>query len=109
MPRGWLTGIGKGGVMKLLRSMMAFYLISIVVISGGVALAQEYATMSVTQGHIVWQPLVDNGGTTLSVTGGKDVSIIRTYGANVSPSIGLADGGGKPLPDGQYSYELRFT
>ena len=96
--------------MNRVRIMaMAFCLISLVVIAGDALGAQEYASMSVTSKNIVWHPQVSNGGVSLSVTGPNDIYISRTYVADSLPSIGLSDNEGSHLPDGQYSYELRFT
>jgi hypothetical protein len=99
----------KGAVMKHLRSIAAAICLMSLVIAGGALGAQEYASMNVTPGDIVWHPQVSSGGVSLTVTGPDDVYISRAYAADASPSIGLEDSAGSHLPDGQYSYELRFT
>lgn len=66
----------------------------------------EYAAMSINAGEIVWHPLVDNGGVTLSVTGPHGAYIREELSSGSSPMIGLTDSAGAALPDGQYSYEI---
>lgn len=82
---------------------------AVLMLSGNIFAAEEYASMSVSPGEIVWHPLIDNGGATLSVSGPKGLAIRQEYGAGSSPVVGIADSSGVGLPDGQYSYEMVFT
>jgi hypothetical protein len=95
--------------MKYLGSLTAAIFLFVFAIAGVALGEQEYASMNVTTTYIQWQPLVSNGGVTLSITGPHDVYIGREFKAGSSVSVGIKDDAGNPLPDGEYSYQLEFT
>jgi hypothetical protein len=69
--------------------------------------ARPVAQLNVGVTRIDWLPLVDYERLVLTVAGPKDLLIREEIEAGQSPSLGLFDSSGRPLPDGMYTYELR--
>jgi hypothetical protein len=67
------------------------------------------ASGSFNSGGITWTPRIVYESVVLRVTGQGGMVFEEKFGVGTVPFIGLLDQDGKPLQDGQYGYELRFT
>ncbi|HEX7185092.1 MAG TPA: hypothetical protein VF756_24905 [Thermoanaerobaculia bacterium] len=71
--------------------------------------ARPLAEMALSAGHVGWQPTVEYERVVLAVAGPGDLLIRREFDAGQTPSLTLSEGDGGLLPDGMYTYELRFV
>lgn len=67
------------------------------------------AEMALGASRVDWQPAVEYERVVLSVAGPGDLFIRREFDARQIPSLTLSTEAGDLLPDGMYTYELRFT
>jgi hypothetical protein len=68
---------------------------------------RSLARVNIGPTSIDWSPAVDYELLVLTVVGPGDLYIRQELKAGQSPSLGLFDQDGSPLPDGSYTYELR--
>jgi hypothetical protein len=73
------------------------------------ATALEAAPTTILQpGGITWQPRFEYAAATLTVAGPGDFWLRQEFPAGSTLSWDARAGDGQPLPDGQYTFELRF-
>jgi hypothetical protein len=75
--------------------------------SAAPAVQDAVASVAITPTRITWTPLVENGGSTLTISG-PSYRLQKTYGAGARPTFRPTDSAGEPLADGIYVYELQL-
>jgi endosialidase-like protein len=71
--------------------------------------AAPLAAVSISPAGLVWQPDGSYEKMTLTVSGPGGLIVRREFGGGVSPAFEPFGVDGKPLPDGDYTYELVAT
>jgi hypothetical protein len=97
---------------------MSFVVVCMMLLSllgGGTSIAKEpgpdqdpLATMTIEAGVIFWEAQAENGGLSLTIAGPGDFYLQQEYESGARPTFAPVDSAGNPLPDGNYTYELRF-
>jgi endosialidase-like protein len=67
------------------------------------------ARLNISASELDWFPLGDYESLVLTIAGPKDLYFHKEFQPGESASLGLFDATGKPLPDGDYTYEVRLT
>ena len=79
--------------------------LGLLAIPAGAAVPAPLALVEITSAGIEWQPSVQYEKMVLTVSGPGDLIVRREFATGVTPSFeAFADG--KPLPDGNYTFEL---
>ena len=71
--------------------------------------AEPLASVRITPTGLEWQPNASYEGMALAVIGPDGLFLRREFKAGVAPSLDLYGRDGKPLPDGDYNWELSAT
>ena len=69
----------------------------------------KLATVTGTGSSVRWDVAASNAGTTLTVSAPDGRVFSKDFKGGSSPQFSIADIKGERLPDGQYTYELRFA
>ena len=70
---------------------------------------REPATMTANASGVRWNVSAQYSDLTMTVSAPDGQVFRKEFGAGAAPEFALSDKQGNRLPDGQYTYELRFT
>jgi len=104
----------KGNMAKRV-SLIVVCMMLLTLPGGATSIAQEpdleqgrIAKLTIEAGLLSWEPQVENGEFTLTISGPGDWYLHQEFQPGVGPTFKPVDNAGNSLPEGAYRYELRL-